>query len=821
MATPIPGYGGRPPLVTGSRDLQRKKLACKDSDWKLPGTTKSTPVTTRTRGNGTGRPSFSHRKKLFIEPLTSDSEEEELHEDDDDLDSGDEFDAEFDEELLLVEDELMAESNSIKPNVTRVIVEVEGLMETLEKHCRCPTCDGPMEPQVETLCVASIVSITCKNKSCAYVHYTTAAKAKIGCQDAPSRARSTDSAINVLYVLGFISVGDGCTEAARVLGLLGLPNDTTMESRSFTYIEERISPYIHQLTDAILHENLSNEVRLSVDDPVEFQHWTKAQLEGALPLSARMYPKLSASFDMAWQQRNSGNRYNSASGHALFVGGKTRLPISYILKSKLCCYCRAWSKRHDPAIDPSPPHNCKMNHEGSSGAMEAQSCLDMTIALYDNKQVVIDVICIDDDASTRSMLKWSNADYMKNHNTSSPPTAPISKGPNKGKQQVRPDKGKLPPHIPEPSFVADPNHRKKVLTGELIALALARVSEKHTMTKNDSTRLGKNFGYMIRNLHKFKGDEDLCYRSGQAVLEHHFDNHEFCGLWCPRVRMTAEQLSSSDRFYRSKTKDAKLYKVLHEKISRFVTTDRLKEVAHQMDTQVNESFNNSVAWLAPKNKVYCGTSSLGNRVGIALGIKSIGMLQYFTRLFKLMGINLTPNVAHYLNCKDNSRFKRLNKIKSKEVKSNRMQLRITKMKEDEVVAKRERSKRDGTYKTGQNMMPVQDDVLQLPPKKKSRKDLVCNKCGKSGHATIRSRACNFYQPRAITRQPVARTDVDTGAPDAAADLDEYDCFLQLNEDDPSSDVEDVTLEVILNAPTTETTSTHCTNGESGLPTAIL
>jgi hypothetical protein len=44
--------------------------------------------------------------------------------------------------------------------------------------------------------------------------------------------RTTDYAVNVLYVLGFMSMGDAHTEAGRLLGLLGLPNDTTMERES-------------------------------------------------------------------------------------------------------------------------------------------------------------------------------------------------------------------------------------------------------------------------------------------------------------------------------------------------------------------------------------------------------------------------------------------------------------------------------------------------------------------------------------------------------------------------------------------------------------
>jgi hypothetical protein len=45
-------------------------------------------------------------------------------------------------------------------------------------------------------------------------------------------------------------------------------------------------------------------------------------------------------------------------------------------------------------------------------AMESQACLEMTIEMFDKKMCSIHTICINDDASTRSMLKWSNVDYM-------------------------------------------------------------------------------------------------------------------------------------------------------------------------------------------------------------------------------------------------------------------------------------------------------------------------------------------------------------------------------------------------------------------------
>jgi hypothetical protein len=209
-----------------------------------------------------------------------------------------------------------------------------------------------------------------------------------------------------------------------------------------------VAPFISQLTKDILFENLSEEVRLTLDDNNDFFLWKEANA-GRVQLNASKRPALSVSFDMAWQQRSSGNRYNSASGHALLVGKHTRRPLALCIKSKFCNVCKAWSKKEDTAnfLDVVPPHHCQKNHEGSSGSMEPASCLEMVVDLHENTHCDVVRICCDDDASTRSLLKWTNADHMKNNNSTEPPQVPISKGKNKGKLQLRPDRGRLPPNV--------------------------------------------------------------------------------------------------------------------------------------------------------------------------------------------------------------------------------------------------------------------------------------------------------------------------------------------------------------------------------------
>jgi hypothetical protein len=238
--------------------------------------------------------------------------------------------------------------------------------------------------------------------------------------------------------------------------------------------------------------------------------------------------------------------------------------------------------------------------------MELAGCLQLVVELFDKRKVAVGRLCCDDDSSVRADCKWSNADYCINNNTTVVPMVAKKKGKNKGDLQKRPDKGKLPGHIPEPVFVADPNHRCKGLVSVLIAIDTANIANRFTMTRMDSTRIGKSFGYTASMLTTL-ADESLYVDAAKAVLEHHFDNHQYCGIWCPRKRMTVAQLAVSERYYRNKKESPELYKVLSDKIGRYIELDRLVEIAHDLDTNMNEAFNNVCTWLAPKNKVYCGS----------------------------------------------------------------------------------------------------------------------------------------------------------------------------------------------------------------------
>jgi hypothetical protein len=389
---------------------------------------------------------------------------------------------------------------------------------------------------------------------------------------------------------------------------------------------------------------------------------------------------------------------------------------------------------------------------------------------------------------------------MKNTGTTTVPKVAVTRGPNKGvKMQDRPDRGRLPGIVPEPLFVADPNHRKKVFTGDLFTLKKSKVAERFTMSAMDVTRLGKNFGYMVRNLKS--RPETEWEDAAKAVLEHHFDNHTYCGRWCPRLRMTPQQRVAGARYYRCKDKDKELYSKLQHITSRFITMERLREVAHGMDTQINESFNNTASWFAPKNKVYCGSQSLCNRLSMAVGINSLGMQQYFVRLFRVLKIQMTPDIHHFLVTKQNSRQKRREKRKLKETKKDRVKRKYLKLAEDEACAKRDASKRAGTYKRGQNMADggaegyTPEELLAMATAKPKtirqiNKEAICPHCHKKGHSTKRSSACLFNKKAAPKvepmedNEPTEQTEEEQADANAAADLDNYES-MDINNDDVS------------------------------------
>ena len=151
---------------------------------------------------------------------------------------------------------------------------------------------------------------------------------------------NTNNSANVLFVLSNILSGNGGMEASRVIGMLDLPNLSIAKSM-FPKIESELSKYILPFTKELLQANLLREVAMyaAANPAFPYSDW-KAQYK-AKPrvVDTSIMPLITIGYDMAWQKRSSGHRYDSHSGHAVPFGVLSKLPLTAKILNKHCHIC--------------------------------------------------------------------------------------------------------------------------------------------------------------------------------------------------------------------------------------------------------------------------------------------------------------------------------------------------------------------------------------------------------------------------------------------------------------------------------------------------
>lgn len=196
--------------------------------------------------------------------------------------------------------------------------------------------------------------------------------------------------------------------------------------------------------------------------------------------------------------------------------------------------------------------------------------------------------------------------------------------------------------------------------------------------------------------------------------------------------MTPEQLrldrqKKGNKFYRDKVKDGLVYETLKEIIEPFITMERLVEIGHGFDTQTNESLNNTVSWLAPKNKTYCGSVALRCRVASALGIHLIGFKPFVEKVLGRLGIKVTQGTVWYLHTAYRKKEVIHELHKKRDFKAKREESNRKKM-QDQMKDVEKKRRKDGFYGPGEAFnvcLPV------LPTD-------ACPHCEKKGHKLTRS-----------------------------------------------------------------------------------
>jgi hypothetical protein len=255
------------------------------------------------------------------------------------------------------------ENNEIE-SYYRFIGETEAIRDLFLESAVCGACKkGSLEVSFDSSCIATSVHTRCT--TCHTHCASTTTQTSIPQPD--GRMQNTRHAANVLLVLSQLLSGNGGTETSRLIGMLDLPTLSISET-AFPYLEIELAKYIIPYTEEILAENLRKEVLLYAEKNADFDYevWYKQYKAQPSLIDLQAIPLLTVAYDMAWQKRSSGHRYDSHSGHAILVGVFTNLPVGLTIMNKHCRICLANEEPtdHDCREGPSDPaygHSSRSN----------------------------------------------------------------------------------------------------------------------------------------------------------------------------------------------------------------------------------------------------------------------------------------------------------------------------------------------------------------------------------------------------------------------------------------------------------------------------
>jgi hypothetical protein len=121
-----------------------------------------------------------------------------------------------------------------------------------------------------------------------------------------------------------------------------------------------------------------------------------------------------------------------------------------------------------------------------------------------------------------------------------------------------------------------------------------------------------------------KKDLNQMRKALTAVLEHHFNNHTFCGEWCRALFWKDDERVSKALKYRCKKKNAKLYEQWKTHHDKFVADNWIRDFMHEYNSNKLKSFNGLLTKFLPKHKFFASTIVNQGRTYLAITINYIG-----------------------------------------------------------------------------------------------------------------------------------------------------------------------------------------------------
>ena len=117
-----------------------------------------------------------------------------------------------------------------------------------------------------------------------------------------------------------------------------------LEKKTFTKIEANAGMAERLVRDLAIEEALQEEIKDTLECKNQSYGECCAQTDKG---KNNNKVKLTVAYDMGWQKRSFGRRYDSSSGHVYTIGARSKGVIGMLLYSKACRKCNAAEKRRE------------------------------------------------------------------------------------------------------------------------------------------------------------------------------------------------------------------------------------------------------------------------------------------------------------------------------------------------------------------------------------------------------------------------------------------------------------------------------------------
>jgi hypothetical protein len=426
-------------------------------------------------------------------------------------------------------------------------------------------------------------------------------------------------AINLQFCFALQSMGVGGEHAAILTAFLDL-QESQKWPRQFSVLEKFTNAVVESVKCNTQEEATEEKVIATMDLPNDSV--PQFLLEAAHPLR-----RVQASFDMGWQVRSSGGKYGSPTGHGLLIGAISKKVMDSVIFNKKCGVCTKYKNQRGSTQD-IRTHLCVKNYDGSSKSMEAAALTKMLTRMPEEKSVSICTIISDDDSNGRAKARR------------------VENG------------GELPNHVEEPTFFADPSHRKRVFARPIYNLASLPM-KKSAVTKGLAAHLKYCYGACVKRNRHLPAQE--LSTKVFNILEHICGEHKYCdSAWCYDKKATEEGklycAPADHRLDRMKHPDT--YNQLKEIFQQYASVRMMQYCNHPYDTQTNEALNQSIANVSPKSVCYSSLISLYSRIALVIGTHNQGYKKFYNNLFSELGITMSLLLSNYLERKDEKKGKK-------------------------------------------------------------------------------------------------------------------------------------------------------------------